>query len=505
VVVLVLVAMLPTITRAATGDTLGQITAGGSCSPYNVGLTFDGTDLFVSCYGNNLIDIISPADGSLVGQITVSGESILGALSYDPSRSRLWVCNGAERVLLVNPADGSVEASFASNGCIDGLAYDGLDDTLWAGPDQDCDVTHYDTDGTVIAVFDACPLLGGRGKSGIAVAGGKLYVANASFGEVYQVEKDFSASSLLFGSGGVWLEDLECDDVTFAPKSALWIQDAFDRVLTAVEIPTGACPFGGGADLSLAKSASPDPVGVGQILTYTLTVTNIGPGAATGVTVTDTLPVGATFESASTGCTQSTGTVTCDLGPIAKDGSATVTITVTPQSSGTITNTATVSGEQADSDESNNTATAETTVQSGPEPPTLALAPTSATNQVGTSHTVTATLTQDGSGVSGATVLFSVTGANTGSGSGATDGSGNASFSYTGTNAGSDTITACYDANSSGTCDSDEATATATKTWTSAPPAGMTPGKGCGDRNHVHERYGECATKPGKPVGGNRP
>jgi hypothetical protein len=98
--------------------------------------------------------------------------------------------------------------------------------------------------------------------------------------------------------------------------------------------------------------------------------------------------------------------------------------------------------------------------------PTLTLEPATASNNVGSSHTVTATLA-DGSGnpISGATILFSVSGANSASGSGTTDSSGQAPFTYTGTNAGGDTITACYDKNTNGSCDPGELTATAAKTW----------------------------------------
>ena len=231
------------------GTKLREITAANpqNCSPFNVGLAFDGTNLLVSCVGSGVIDKIDPADGSLVGQITVAGESVLGALSYDRGRGKLWACTfgGAERVMLIDPADGSEDAEFASTGCGDGLAYDGDDDTLWAGADQVCTVTHYRADGTVIGASDVCPLIGGTGKSGIAVGGGKLYVARPAGSQVYEVEKDFSASSLLFQTDR-FLEDLECDDVTFAPKSAMWVQAAYDRILTAIEIPAGACPFGGG-------------------------------------------------------------------------------------------------------------------------------------------------------------------------------------------------------------------------------------------------------------------
>ncbi len=44
------------------------------------------------------------------------------------------------------------------------------------------------------------------------------------------------------------------------------------------------------ADLSITKTAAPEPAHAGDNITYTLTVTNNGPGASTGSTVTDTLP-----------------------------------------------------------------------------------------------------------------------------------------------------------------------------------------------------------------------
>src|SRR5919109_3438436 len=99
------------------------------------------------------------------------------------------------------------------------------------------------------------------------------------------------------------------------------------------------------ADLSVAKSDSPDPVSKGAQLTYSIVVTNNGPGSASSVQLTDSLPVNVQFVSATStagSCTQTGSTVACNLGDLSTSSSITVTITVTPKKAGTITNTAQV-------------------------------------------------------------------------------------------------------------------------------------------------------------------
>ncbi len=121
-------------------------------------------------------------------------------------------------------------------------------------------------------------------------------------------------------------------------------------------------------DLAITKTDSPDPVTAGSNLTYTITVTNNGPFDATGVTMTDPLPAEVTFVSATPSqgtCSESAGTVTCVLGSLANGTNATVGIVVTPPVPGTITDTATVTGDQSDPNPANNTAT-ETTAVNAP-------------------------------------------------------------------------------------------------------------------------------------------
>src|ERR1700687_1780520 len=121
-----------------------------------------------------------------------------------------------------------------------------------------------------------------------------------------------------------------------------------------------------GADLLVTKSASANPVDLGTNFTYTIKAFNLGPAAATGVTVTDPLPA-VTFVSATAtqGSCSGTSTVTCTLGMLAVGASATATITVKPQAIGSLSNTASVTGDQPDPNLENNSATAQNTVEAG--------------------------------------------------------------------------------------------------------------------------------------------
>lgn len=139
-------------------------------------------------------------------------------------------------------------------------------------------------------------------------------------------------------------------------------------VLVLVGVGSAAVP--GSSDLRIAKTDIPDPVNVGSTLTYTIQVENLGPDAATGVTVTDPLPKGVDFVSATATagrCVHKGKKVTCDLGGIGMAagiyaGPPTVTLSVVPRQAGTISNTASVKGDQKDPVASNNKATATTRV-----------------------------------------------------------------------------------------------------------------------------------------------
>ncbi|HUR99931.1 MAG TPA: hypothetical protein VMZ26_17840, partial [Pyrinomonadaceae bacterium] len=134
------------------------------------------------------------------------------------------------------------------------------------------------------------------------------------------------------------------------------------------------------ADLSITKTDSPDPVYAGANLTYTLTVTNLGPSWARGVFAFDTLPGSVSFMSATVGggsggvCSPLAGSPTvvqCNLGDIENGGVRVITLQTQVASSvphGTmINNTATVSATTPDPVGGNNSTSAGTLVNAQAE------------------------------------------------------------------------------------------------------------------------------------------
>lgn len=118
------------------------------------------------------------------------------------------------------------------------------------------------------------------------------------------------------------------------------------------------------ADLTITKIGT-SPFFALRNGTFLLTVTNNGPNNITdGVTVSDILPAGMWFVSAvpSQGSCSGSSTVTCNVGGLNSGASATIALTVWVNSPGRISNTATVSSPQPDSNASNNSSTASITV-----------------------------------------------------------------------------------------------------------------------------------------------
>jgi uncharacterized repeat protein (TIGR01451 family) len=145
---------------------------------------------------------------------------------------------------------------------------------------------------------------------------------------------------------------------------------------TVTPTPTSTFTPAPTADLALTKTASPNPVASGTLLTFTIGVINNGPSAAANVTVSDPLlPTGTTFQSCTASnpgslgvsCTSPPAGTSCNnpnpcpvlatLGTIPSGGFAQVTIIVTVTAPGGTTlspNTASVTSSTVDPNPGNN-------------------------------------------------------------------------------------------------------------------------------------------------------
>ena len=174
------------------------------------------------------------------------------------------------------------------------------------------------------------------------------------------------------------------------------------------------------ADLALTETASPASVEAGSNVTYTVTIINNGPAAASA-TIVDNLPAGTSFVS----CTATGGGVcsttlpnphTITFSSLASGASQTATIVAQTSASllngASLTNTVTIGNKSAiDPDLTNNSASATIGITAQPGPTTLTVSP--ATGSYGVLAILTATLqkSSNGASISGKTVTFTLNGA----------------------------------------------------------------------------------------------
>jgi uncharacterized repeat protein (TIGR01451 family) len=149
---------------------------------------------------------------------------------------------------------------------------------------------------------------------------------------------------------GVWT-----GRVTVAQSSPAMFLRADDQVSVISDSPVFSVNVTN--DLVVAASDSPDPVIVGETLTYSILVTNIGPNSATGVTLTNTLATNLVFVSVTTthgSCANNGRIVQCDLGTIAGGTGAMVTVEVVPATAGLTVSQASVQRAEPDANAANN-------------------------------------------------------------------------------------------------------------------------------------------------------
>ena len=146
------------------------------------------------------------------------------------------------------------------------------------------------------------------------------------------------------------------------------------------------------ADLSITKIDDPDPVQPGRDLTYTITVTNLGPSNAASLVLGESVPANTTFQAIAlpSGWTcptlpavNGTGAISCQGPGLAAGASARVNLLVRVTGGATITNTATISAATPDPAAGNNTTGPVTTTVTA-----LSVVPSCATGVLGPGGTL---------------------------------------------------------------------------------------------------------------------
>jgi uncharacterized repeat protein (TIGR01451 family) len=115
------------------------------------------------------------------------------------------------------------------------------------------------------------------------------------------------------------------------------------------------------SDLAVTVSVPPDVVVLSNNVTFTVTVTNLGPGAAASTWLTNVLPAGLTFVSATPtvgSCSHASGRVSCSLATLGMNAGARVTVVARAIASGFATNRANVVSSAIDPALTNNSASA---------------------------------------------------------------------------------------------------------------------------------------------------
>ncbi len=293
--------------------------------------------------------------GAVVQTYDVAGENSWFSLNLDPNGTSFWAGDfGTNNFYRFNIATGAVEVGpIASGGSLFGLCLKGeitaaVGNIVLTPPTAQNEAgTSHTVTATVTSAGN--PVAGELVSFSVTAGPNTGQVSNPNTGEC-SANSDCTTDS----NGQVsW---------TYTSNGSAgtdMIQACFDDAGTTKCATAEKTWIVSNADLSVTKTG-PAFVQSGGSITYNLTVQNGGPANATNVTVNEPLPAGETLVSATPSQGTCSGTVTCNLGSIPNGGSATITIVanVTAPCGSTLTNTATVSGDQPDPNPSNNSSSA---------------------------------------------------------------------------------------------------------------------------------------------------
>ncbi len=319
--------------------------------------------------GSDQLRVLDATTGATLASsaITLTGETILGGrgLATHPATGQLWALlrlsgqDGHELVTL-DPATAVARRVGDTGDRFAGLAFDaggtlyGITSLLAQAPETLFVLSQIDaTPSFVISLAD------GGWDEAIAFhpADGLLYHAS---GGLTLESVDLSGPTVSQVVTCTLSQDFAAGAMTYLGRDVLLLADGRDQGLYGITTSGDLAHIGDldhpskglalvdlpPADLSLTLSDAPDPVTVGENLSYTLTVTNSGPGDVLDVRVFDQPPGTASLVSAlptqGTCSVPACGELACSLGALAGGASATVSFDVTPLVAGSVVHTASV-------------------------------------------------------------------------------------------------------------------------------------------------------------------
>lgn len=298
-----------------------------STDTYNA-IGFNETDNFLyGVAGTRLVRIHS--NGALVTVRSTPISAHVGAFRADTSD--FWFTNGSRlfHTNVANPAGAMIEVPLSRT--LPGADITWANGYFWAlGGGQ---IIRLSTTGTV-TTFAAPPRLASY------AAGGAWTYGNGNVGFTDNATGDIS--QVRIANAGSAAPSFTVVSVIAGPPSS-------NNDATA--------SLGSPADLALSKAFENTRVLAGGDGSFTLTVTNNGAGISSGYTVSDTVPSGLQNLVLPTGCVVTGLELTCSGGRLVVGASQTFRIGATvnaAQSSGALVNTATVLGNEEDTNSANN-------------------------------------------------------------------------------------------------------------------------------------------------------
>jgi uncharacterized repeat protein (TIGR01451 family) len=349
----------PNKINSSSGNSKGDaINSDGAVKPSN--LNFEQDQLFfgtvANLYANSTteVDIVSPSGTNLV--ITYITPDNIGATLINPN-GNVAATNAAgspESGRLINffdiknPISGNYKLRFEQhNGTASKIP---VVASIVGNPlNLKLDVAQPDAEDqskiTATLINDGVPLTGATLQA-----------------EVAGIETDYQKTLTLFddgqngdGQAGDGVYGVKTDPLTGGPYNvAVSAQGPdFQRFTSGILVTREPDR----ANLDLQQVELIDSGVVGENISYTFKVSNIGPKTATGIKLVNTLPTGVDFVSASAGATYDPNTrnVTFDLGNLDVDDSTTANVVVKRTMEGGLKSVANLTAAELDPDLSNNT------------------------------------------------------------------------------------------------------------------------------------------------------